>query len=146
MRRTVWACAPLVLMLGACVPDVDIARDTTLGGHVTARTFRVRPGVVVSVDEDLVVDSQGPATIEGRLRGEIGSGAGIEIRVSSGDCVIDGGLEAGSGADGEEPGEDGDAGGGVRLRADRGVVRVRGLIEAGAGGEGDGRREQGTGD
>jgi hypothetical protein len=138
--------APVALLLGACVPDVDIARDTTLSGHVTAKTFHVRPGIVVTVDDDLIVDSQGPAIIEGVMRGEIGTGADIVIRVSTGDCVVDGRIEGGSGADGEDPGEDGAAGGSVRLRADRGEVRVHGLLEAGEGGEGAGRREQGLGD
>jgi hypothetical protein len=145
-RGSAWIPALLVLLLGACVPDVDISRDTALSGHLMARTFRVRPGVVVSADRDLIVDSQGPVFIEGSVRGDIGSGASIEIRVSTGDCVVDGGLEAGSGADGEEPGEDGEAGGSVRLRADSGEIRARGALTAGAGGEGAGRREQGLGD
>ncbi len=140
-----WALSPLVLLLGACVPDVDITHDTTLSGHVTAQTFRVRPGVVVSVDQNLLIESQGPVVIEGALRGELGSGAAIEIRVSTGDLLISGSLEAGSGADGEDPGDDGDAGGRVRLRADRGAIRVRGALAGGAGGDGAGRREQGVG-
>jgi hypothetical protein len=145
MRRLAWL-APALLLLGACVPDVDVAHDAAMSGHLTVKTFRVRPGVVVSADSDLVIDSRGPAIIEGLVRGEVGSGASIEVRVSSGDCVIDGSLEAGSGADGEEPGEDGGAGGSVRLRADRGTVRVRAALAAAEGGEGAGRREQGRGE
>ncbi|HEX4047650.1 MAG TPA: hypothetical protein VH309_07445, partial [Elusimicrobiota bacterium] len=145
MRAAAWALAPLVLLAGACVPDIDIARDTTLSGHLTARTFRVEPGVVVSAGGDLIVDSRGPATIEGSIRGEVASGASIRIRVSSGDCVVDGDLEGGSGADGEDPGQDGEPGGGVRLRADRGEVLVRGELSGGDGGDGVGLLRQGRG-
>ena len=146
MSRSILAIAPLVLFMSGCVPDVDIIRNTTMSGHLKVKTFHVAPNVTVSAPGDLVVESLGRVSIEGRVRGEIGSGANIEIRVSSGDLAVDGALEAGSGADGEAPGEDGEPGGSVRLRADRGAIVARGALAAGAGGDGAGRREQGRGD
>ncbi|HXT02204.1 MAG TPA: hypothetical protein VN915_16140 [Elusimicrobiota bacterium] len=146
MRRSVLALAPLLLLAGGCGPDLDIVRDSTFRGHVKVRNFHVARGVVVTVPSDFVVESAGPAVVEGFIRGEVGSGASIEIRVSTGDLIVLGGLQAGSGADGEEPGADGGPGGRVLLRADRGVIRARGPLEAGAGGDGAGRREEGRGE
>jgi len=146
MRRSARALAPFLLLLAACGPDVNIVRDSTFRGHVKARTFSVARGVVVTVPADLVVESAGPAIIEGSIRGEVGSGASIEIRVSTGDLVVLGGLQAGSGAEAENPGSTGGPGGRVLLRADHGEIRAHGPLEAGAGGDGAGRREEGGGE
>lgn len=135
-----------MFLLGACGPDLNIVRDATFRGHVKVRNFHVARGVVVTVPSDFVVESAGPAVVEGDIRGAMGSGASIEIRVSTGDLVVLGTLEAGSGAEGGAPGRDGGPGGRVVLRADHGELRARGPISAGAGGDGAGLREEGSGD
>lgn len=138
-------------LLCACISPVVIDRNTTLGGKVRATSFYVSSSAVVQVDQDMRIQSDGPVVIEGSILSSTGTSANIVIVSASSNCVINGKITAGDGADGEEEidhpfraGEHGKAGGNVRIEANGDVI-INGVIHAGEGGDGADKKAHGPG-